>query len=176
LLATGPLLGAPKDKNKDPDKNSEQTVRAGVLVGKVAAVYEDKRRIRLKVAVPVTKVNAGALAGLAQAQMQYRQAAASRDLEGMRAAQLQMTQHQAQLYQVEMKNQDVELDVLDDAVVRTANPKQDFDEKGRAKKLSKKELKELKGPDPKVPGYKAEFSDVQAEQLLRVNLVRKRAA
>jgi hypothetical protein len=178
LLATGPLLGAPKDKDldKDLDKNTEQTIRAGVLIGKVAAVYEEKRKIRLEVSVPIPKLNTAALNAISQAQMQLRQAAARRDAAGMRAAQAQMSAQQAQLYTVEMKKQDVELEIIDDVVVRTARPREEFDEKGKPKKLTKKELKELKGPDPKLPGYKAEFGDVQVEQLLKVYLVRKKDA
>src|SRR5262249_23751426 len=129
-------------KNKDLDKNTEQTVKAGVLVGKIAAIYEEKRKIRLQVNVPITTLNASALNGIAQAQVSYRQAAARRDLQGMRNAQMQMQQQQAQLYQVQMRTQDVELDVHDEVVVRTARPKEEFDEKGRVKKLTRKELKE----------------------------------
>jgi hypothetical protein len=176
LLVAGPLVAAPKDKNKDLDKNSEQTVKAGVLVGKVAAVYEEKRKLRIQVKVPITKINPAALNGMSQAQSAYRQAAARRDLAGMRTAQAQMQQHQSQLYQVEMKTRDVEVEAIDDVVVRIAKPREEFDEKGRVRKLTAKQLKELKGPDPKLPGYKAEFSDVQAEQLIRVQLVRKKDA
>ena len=52
----------------------------------------------------------------------------------------------------------------EDVVVRMARPKDDFDEKGKPKKYTKKELAELRGTDKKLPGYKAEFGDISTDQ------------
>ena len=38
-------------------------------------------------------------------------------------------------------------------------------------KLTKAELKELKGPDPKAPGYKAEFGDLTADQVIQADVL-----
>jgi hypothetical protein len=61
-------------------------------------------------------------------------------------------------------------------LVRTAQPREEFDEKGRLRKFTREELKELKGPDPKVPGYKAEFSDLSAGQIVQVSLGKPKGA
>src|SRR5438105_4531354 len=39
-----------------------------------------------------------------------------------------------------------------------------------------KDLDALRGPDKKLPGFMAEFSDVQQDQLIQVSLVRKKDA
>jgi hypothetical protein len=181
MLLTGPQIGAQNKVNKDLDKDkdktkevtSEKMIRMGVLVGKVAAIYEDKRMIRLQVTVPVSRLNPGALLNVQQAQLQMAQARARRDPVAMRQAQISLAMAQASLYTVERINQDVELQALDEVVVRTASPRQEFDEKGKIKRLTRAELKEMKG-DPKMPGFKAEFGDVTTDQIVQVSLVKKK--
>jgi hypothetical protein len=177
--------GADADKDKDGDtKNSEKLIKSGVIVGRVMNVYEDKKRLRIEVSIPVTTPNPGAAGQVASAQQAMAQAqyavrtattpqAALQARQQMAQAQYQMMQAQANLYQTKMVKQEVEVQATDDLVVRMAQPKQDFDEKGRIKKYTKAELKELKG-DSKLPGYKAEFTDVQNEQIIRVTTVRKK--
>lgn len=181
LLVSGPAVNAQKGKKPDADKdketaNSEKMIKSGVLVGKVAALYEEQRKIRLQVTVPVTEINPGAVNSIQQAQLQMAMARARGDFQGMINAQRQLAQAQLTMYTVRNHNQDVELSATDDVVVRTARPRESFDDKGKIKKFTRAELKELKGPDPKQPGYKAEFSDVQTDQIVQVTLVRKKGA
>lgn len=179
VLLLGPPAAAQQlkkgavDKDLD-DKNSEKMIKAGVLVGRVVSVYEGSRKIKLAVSVPIQSLNPGALTTLQQAQAQLALSRARRDLNGMRQAQMSLVRAQLDLYRVEVHSLDVDVEARDDVVVRTARPKVDFDDKGRVKKLSKAELKELKGPDPKLPGYKAEFADLGADQIIQVQLVRKK--
>ncbi len=176
LLLAGPAFAQkgkkPVDNDLDKNTTSPKMVKAGELIGKVAAVYEDKRKIRLSVTLSYPKLNVGAYNNYVSAQ---RSMLTATTLQGRLQAQQRMIQAQAQLYTMESKTQDVELEALEDALVRTARPREQFDEKGRIKKFTKAELKELKG-DPKQPGYKAEFSDVQVERIIRVTLVRKKGA
>ena len=175
LLVGGPLAGAPpkKPEVKDPDKTTEKMVKAGQLVGKVLAVNESKKGLRLEVTVAIPKLNPGELNGLAQAQRDYQVARLRGDVGGMASAQRSMAQHQANLYTIEKHTQKVDVESTDDVVVRTAVPKEQFDEKGRVKKLTAKERKELRG-DGKLPGFKAEFDDIQQDQVVKVQLVRKK--
>jgi hypothetical protein len=179
LLSIAPLAEAQrKVADKDLEKNSEKMIKAGQLVAKVAAVYESKKSLRLTVAYSVPKLNQGAVTGLAQAQQQYTQALSRRppDYNAARQAQLQMLRHQANLYTYEQKSKDVEVETIDDLIVRNMKRPEKFDDKGKVvKKFTKEELKELKG-DPKLPGWKAEFSDIQTQQLVRVHLVKKKGA
>ncbi len=177
LFSSAPLVEAQKKVGKEKEgSTSEKMAKAGQLVGKVAAVYETKKGIRITVTYPVQKYNQGAITGYAQAQQQYTAAMYKRppDYNAMRTAQLQMLQHQANIIQTEYKTKDLELTAIDEVEVRTKMPKPDFDEKGNPKKLTRKELAKLKGPDPKKKGYEAEFGDIQTEQFIHVQLVKKK--
>ncbi len=191
VFCAGPAAHAQKPKKADADKdkdgetkNSEKTIKSGVVLGKVMNVYEDKKRLRLQVPIPVTTLNPSAAGQIAQAQQQMVQAqyalrtatsaqGALQARQQMAQAQVALARAQASVYQTKMENKEVEVQAIDDIVVRMAQPKQDFDEKGRVKKYTKAELKELKG-DSKLPGYKAEFTDLQNEQIVRVTMVRKK--
>jgi len=176
---TQPKGPGPKPrKDLDKDVNTEKTVRAGQLVGKVLGVIESTKSLRLQVTVPYVSLNEGEANAVVQAQQNYLQAAAKRppDVDGMRNALIDMQRHQANIYKVEQKTQDLEVKTGDEVKVRTIREPEVFDEKGKLKRLSAKERKELKGDDPRLPGYKAEFSDLREGQIVQVNLVRKRGA
>jgi hypothetical protein len=170
------------DAKKDVEKGitSEKMYRAGQLAGKILTVVESKKSLRLQVTLQYPKLNQGALNSLVQAQANMQQAMLNRDynarLQGIANAQRQMLQAQATLYTMESKTQDVELQTTDEVKVRLAQPPQKFDDKGQVKKHTAKELKELKGPDPKLPGYTAEFSDLREGQIVTVTLVKKKDA
>jgi hypothetical protein len=74
------------------------------------------------------------------------------------------------------KTVDIEWQSIDDVKVRMLNPPPKFDDKGRIKRYTRKELQELKGDDKKTPGYPAEFSDLKAGQYVQVSLVQKKGA
>jgi len=71
---------------------------------------------------------------------------------------------------------DVELRPSDDMKVRMIQPPADFNEKGRPRKYTEKELKELKGSDPKLPGYSADFDNLKADQVVKVYLSARKDA
>ena len=71
--------------------------------------------------------------------------------------------------------QKIELNTTEEVKVRRLTPPDQFDEKGRVKRYTAKELKELKGKD-KEPGFPAEFADLVSEQYITVTLVRKKDA
>jgi hypothetical protein len=181
LLLAGPALAQKekdaaaqkdKDKDKDPDKEkATQWVTVGKVVAKVAAVYEDKRKLRLQ--VPVPEIDMGQLQALNNAKAALARA---RDVNAARSAQQQIQQAQAKLYKITYK--DVDVQAIDDVIVRMKTPRLEYDDKGRPKKLTKEELKEAKGEGElaKLDGYKAEFSDLQTEQIIQVTVVRKKGA
>jgi len=74
---------------------------------------------------------------------------------------------------VPAKMEDIELLLKDDVKIRQANPPEAFDDKGRPKKYTVKELKELKGDDLKTPGYPADFSDLINQSIVNVTLMQK---
>lgn len=74
---------------------------------------------------------------------------------------------------VPAKMEDVELLLKEDVKIRRLNPKEDYDDKGRPKKYTVKELKELKGDDLKTPGYPADFTDLISQSIVNVTLMQK---
>jgi hypothetical protein len=76
----------------------------------------------------------------------------------------------------ETHQQNLGIQVDEEVVVRRLTPLPQFDDKGKPKKPTTEELKALKGPDPKLPGYAAEFSDLKPGQTVLLTLGRVRAA
>jgi hypothetical protein len=164
------------DLKKELEKkvNTEKSIRAGHLSGKVVAVVESKKSLRLSIPIAVPQINQGALAAAAQNQVEYANAIANRDANGAAQALLRMRQNQANAISFQTIYKDIELSTTEDVKVRLANPPPRYDEKGRLVRPSGKELKELRGPDPSLPGYSGEFSDLAQEQVVTVTLVRKK--
>jgi hypothetical protein len=65
-----------------------------------------------------------------------------------------------------------DLDAVADAQVRRQDPPVQYDEKGNVKKYTDKELKELKGPDTKLTGYAADWTDLKVGQMVKITLTK----
>jgi len=72
------------------------------------------------------------------------------------------------------KTVDLDLEPVDDMIVRTMFLPEQFDDKGKPKKYTAKERKELRGPDPSLPGYTADNDSLKNGDLVTVYLVRKK--
>jgi hypothetical protein len=68
----------------------------------------------------------------------------------------------------------VDLQPADDMVVRMLNPPPKFVD-GKAKPYTSKELKAMRG-DSKLPGYSADLENLKADQIVQVQLIRKKDA
>jgi hypothetical protein len=86
--------------------------------------------------------------------------------------QVDMAKRQANSYKKVTK--DVDLQGDDKMKVRIAQPPTEYDDKGNAKKLTKAELKALKGPDPNLPGYSAEYEQLKTGQVVTVYLPKQK--
>jgi hypothetical protein len=180
-----PAAGADK-KDKADAKAAEKGVttekmyRAGQLAGKILTLNESKKSIRLQITLQYPKLNTGSLNSLVQAQLNMQRAALNNNpqsrAQAIYNAQMQMVRAQANLYSVQTMTKDVELQTTDEVKVRRASPPEDFDDKGKPRRRTAKELKELRGPDPKLPGYNAEFSDLHEGQYVTVSLMKKKGA
>lgn len=164
-----------KDKAPEKDKVEKAVappkpppnpwVKVGQLTGKVQSFQESNRSIQFEVQVP--ELNQNALVAIAQARIQMAQARTPQDLIN---AQTNMLQQQRNLYT--MKTQTVSLKLHDEVKVRLTTPPAKFDEKGRlVTKYTPAQLKEMKGPDPTLPGYSAEISDIGANSIAQVTLL-----
>jgi hypothetical protein len=75
-----------------------------------------------------------------------------------------------------VQHQEYVLRTDEEVTVRFKKLPPEFDEKGKVKRRTAVELKELKGKDPRLPGYTAEFSDLKPGQAITVYLARERRA
>jgi len=71
------------------------------------------------------------------------------------------------------ENLKVEVVGTDGLQIRQADPPVAYDEKGRPRKHTHKELKDLKG-DSKLPGYPGAFTDLHTDQYVVVTIVKKK--
>jgi len=86
---------------------------------------------------------------------------------------IQTQGYSPQARRVVAKMENHTLFLKDDVKIRLLNPPEAFDDKGRAKKYTPKELKELKGDDLKTPGYPGDFSDLVNDLIVNVTLMQK---
>jgi len=166
---------AKKDVDKEEKKKGPGTVDAGSLTGKIININETKKELKLR--IEYAEINQGELQAIQRDQLEIQRVLATERNPNTRANRVnQLTNsilnHQKNLYKKSHK--DVDFTTVEDFKVRMMNPPPKFDEKGRIVKHTQKELDELKGEDKKLPGYNAEFSDLRQNQIVKVNLVRKK--
>ena len=177
LAAVPPLAAADKPiVAADKKEAAAKMIAAGDLTGRVVNVEQTKKVFTLELTVAYQAPNLGAMQNLQNIQVQLAQAAAKRDYNGMRNLQVQLAQAQAQMVQVKTEKHNVDIEASDDVKVRRKDPPVEFDDKGNPKKYTPKELKELKGPDPKLPGYTGDFDSIQQDEMVHVTLSKKKEA
>jgi hypothetical protein len=162
-----PKKDPPKEVKKEEPKKDNGMVKVAEVYATVMNIDESKKSLRLKIEVPAPD-----LQGVQQGLIDLQNASIKRppDVNGILAAQTKIAKAQAKTAPVE-----VEATTTDDVLVRLHEPLPQFDDKGKIKKLTAKEKAELKG-DPKLPGYKGEFSDIKTNQIVKVTLVRNKHA
>lgn len=76
--------------------------------------------------------------------------------------------------QVVMVRNHVEIQTIDDVVVRLKNPKDQYDDNGKIRRLTPEEYKAAKGSNPKLPGYQGDTADLKKGQILKLTLLKKK--
>ena len=66
----------------------------------------------------------------------------------------------------------VEIVAVEEVKVRRHSPEDVYDEKGKKRRMTARELKEAKGDDPKAPGYQADFASLKEDQIVTVTLLK----
>jgi len=75
--------------------------------------------------------------------------------------------------QVQHLYRDIDLEAAEDLKVRLAAPPMEYDEKGKPKKYTAKELRELKGPG-NLWGFPGDFDNLKLNQVVRVYLAKSK--
>jgi hypothetical protein len=177
VMFAAPVFAADDEKpSKNKKDAADKMVASGQLSGKLMHWGSDSKTITVQVTLQVP--NPGGLQTLANLQVQL--ADASRDPNPVnRAKRVADVERQIALHQndaVKNVNHDIEVQPGDDLIVRWKNLPAVLDEKGKPKRLTDKERKELKGDNPKLPGYTASKDDLKNDQLVTIYLSKKKDA
>lgn len=76
--------------------------------------------------------------------------------------------------EVKKKEFEIKAILTDDVKIRILNPPPLYDDKGRMKRYTAKELKELRGEDTKTPGFPADTGDLVNNAMVQLDLVLKK--
>jgi hypothetical protein len=164
-----PAPAEPKEKKAAQDKlfASRRAIECKLVQVEGAQRYLTVQ-ITLKYAVP----NAGAANNLANLQRQMLDAARiTNPIDRQRRfteISIEIEKNKRNLYDLKQENQRVELQAADDMKVRTLLLPVEYDDTGKVRKLSDKELRDLRGPDQKLPGYAADFDSLKPEQVVDI--------
>ncbi len=191
LLFTAPAFAddkaEPDKAAKDKKQAADKLVTAGTLTGKVIAWDSSDKVLTLNVKLSIPDgIDQGAANAIQTKQAELLRLQSSPPARNAgeyqnrvnRAATLnrEIQQNQAKLYKVKQVDQKFIMTIADNAVVRQLELPPLFDDKGFPIKRSAKEKQELRGTDPRLPGYKAEFDDIKVDETVKVVLARKRDA
>ena len=168
FMTFGLILGQEKDakdKGKEKDKDKEKVEKPApdnankekwVVTGQTNALIKEYRESdgSLVLSVQSVELNPQALQQLQQARMQKGRVPPS-----------------VNLYRAKME--DVEFLLKDDVKIRQMMPPESFDEKGNKKRLTVKELAEMKGPEKNLPGFPADRTDLNANTVVQVTFSSK---
>lgn len=165
-----PDADADKDEVKAASDSKKKMVAAGKVAGKLTQVEGEQKYFTVEVTIKVQKPNLQALQSMARLQAQLAAASQRRDFNQVLNLQRQLAQQRP--YTPHDIRHKIELQAADDVKVRTYNLPQEFDDKGKPRKYTQKELAELKGPDTKLPGYTAEFDNLRVGQEVEVTVLR----
>jgi hypothetical protein len=164
-------------KAKNPKEAKEKLLSSGLLLGRITTLDGDARTLTVQVTLQYLVADEDAVAQEVDLRGQLTDALQIEDpgerFQRVREVQAEILANRANLLRVEETQQDVALQLVEDVKVRVANPPPVFDDKGRARKYTVQELKDLKGPGNLI-GYTADFSDLKEGQTVRVSAARKK--
>jgi hypothetical protein len=162
-----PKASTTKSGKKEKLASKEKMLASGKVSGKLAHVEGAQRYFVVGVKYLVTTPNLGAIQNVANASRNLAQA---KDAKAAFNARLDMARNQAVMYDYRTIDGQFEFVADDKMKIRTLQLPVDYDDKGKPKKLTQKELKERRGADLTLPGYEADFDTLRQGQLVDVYL------
>lgn len=177
LTLSLPTLGADDtaDTVAKPDARAKKPYDKLIKSGKsfparLVKVDAEQRSLTVEVSLKLPKHDAQTSQHLLHLQAQLADAHRQRNpverLKQVSRIQLEIDKAMGNLYKDVA--QKIEFDAPEDLKVRTMLLPVEFDDKGKPRKLTDKEKKELKGPDPTLPGYTADFDSLKPDQLVEI--------
>jgi hypothetical protein len=161
-----------KTKPDAPDKKqADKLIKSGKsFVGKLVKVDGAKHVLTVEVTYKAAKQDPQVAQNLARLQLRMVEAQRNRNaIERARQLsqiQIDIDKNTRNLYKD--TSQKIDLDAPDEMKVRTMVLPVELDDKGKPRKLTEKEKRDLKGPDPNLPGYLGDFDSLKPDQTVNV--------
>jgi hypothetical protein len=191
LLVALPAFAADKKKDagaKDTNPADYQALAdAHTVTGKLLSVGGSDKSLSLRVDYQLLQPNPNAAKGQAHGMQhllrEQQQIMRTRN-PWVRAQKLQQFENDVirqqgravnQAFKVVSEHKDFDLESTAEVAVRYLEPPEQYDDKGNLKKYTAAELKELKGKNPDLPGYAADFDKLAPGQTVRVTLAKPKA-
>jgi hypothetical protein len=189
-----PALAADKKGDKKDEASANDATAKGyqalaeahTATGKLISVGASDKSLGLRVQYSILEPNPNAKVGNNNLAHLYHQQQSIMNAHNplQRALRLQqleaeIARQQAQTvnsaYKVIAEHKDFDLQSTPEVVVRYLELPKEYDDKGYPKKYTAAELKEMKGDNPDLPGYKADFDKLRPGQTVRVTLTKPKA-
>jgi hypothetical protein len=171
LVSPVALAQATKKDDKDKPQTKDKIATSGKLVGELLEVENSTKNFKVKVTYYVLDPNK--LQELinhdTKRRIEISRVANLRDrINQLNAHTLDIEKRKQGIYKKETK--DIEFEGDDEVKVRTMVLPVEYDDKGKPKKYTEKEKRELKGPNKKLPGYTADWDNLAKGQTVEVHL------
>lgn len=182
-----PAAKQPDKPAKDKKEAVDKLINAGQMTGKVVQWSPDDKTILLDVKLVIADgIDEGVANNINNKQQELIKEQALlvatprnkpqdqlNHANRIKTLTIEIQKEEAKLIKYKEVQQQFELKAADDVKVRTVEAPPKFDDKGFPAKRTAAEMKELRGTDPRVPGYKAEIDAVKEDLTVMVMLVRK---
>jgi hypothetical protein len=176
LLAASTATAQKKDSDKEKPQTKEKIASSGKFVAKLISAENTTRNFTVQVEFYEPDQNKVLANSQYDAQRRIEMAAIRNnpaEKQKQFVAHLyEMKKRERDMYKKSAKNYDLVGE--EEIKVRTMVLPINYDEKGKPKKYTKKELAEMKGPNKKLPGYTAEFDSLHKDQKVRVYLAKQK--
>jgi hypothetical protein len=191
LLVAIPAFAADKKTDsaaKEPSAADYQALAdAHTVTGKLLSVGGSDKSLNLRVDYQVLQPNPNGAKGQANGMQhllrEQQQILRTRN-PWVRAQKLQQFEIDVirqqgravnQAFKVVSEHKDFDLQSTPEVAVRYLEPPAQYDDKGNLKKYTAAKLKEMKGKNPDLPGYAADFDKLAPGQTVRVSLAKPKA-
>jgi hypothetical protein len=171
VLVLAGSVGAAEPKKTTKPTTKEKILTSGYLEGKLTVVEISTKNFTVQVEYPEYDQNKVQALKIYRIQA-ARDIAATTNLADKRnkiaSYQVEIAKREADL--IHKVTKDIKCASADNMKVRQKHLPPVYDDKGRPRKYTKAELKELKGPNKNLAGYVASFDNLRPNQKVRVYL------
>jgi hypothetical protein len=177
LALAWPASGADDKASTGKDPWDKFLTSGKPVTGKLVTVNGTEKSFTLEVTQQTRQINAGAQRHALELQKALADAQGIRNpadrLRRIQELNIEVDKNNRNLYTTHEEKHKFDLQTVDEVKVRQVQPPALFDDNGKRRKATAKELREMKGPG-NLTGYKAEFDDLKPNQTVDVYFAKKK--